>query len=119
MQTQASRVQALIEPAVTAFGFELLGVQVLREGRNPTLRVYIDKQEGITVDDVSLAFEEIKKAGPGGHFVSSRLAVPLDQDPYESPRHVVDHEPHRRGDRNLEGYARGGIERIGAISFET
>lgn len=28
--------------------------------------------EGITVDDVSLAFEEIKKAGPGGHFVSSR-----------------------------------------------
>jgi trimethylamine--corrinoid protein Co-methyltransferase len=28
--------------------------------------------EGIRVDDESLAFEEIKKAGPGGHFVSSR-----------------------------------------------
>ena len=28
--------------------------------------------EGITVDDTTLAFDEIRKAGPGGHFVSSR-----------------------------------------------
>jgi trimethylamine--corrinoid protein Co-methyltransferase len=28
--------------------------------------------EGIKVDDTSLAFEALKKAGPGGHFVSSR-----------------------------------------------
>jgi trimethylamine--corrinoid protein Co-methyltransferase len=28
--------------------------------------------EGIKVDDTSLAFEVLKKAGPGGHFVSSR-----------------------------------------------
>ncbi len=28
--------------------------------------------EGITVNETTLAFDEIKKAGPGGHFVSSR-----------------------------------------------
>ena len=28
--------------------------------------------EGIKVDDTSLAFDVLKKAGPGGHFVSSR-----------------------------------------------
>jgi len=28
--------------------------------------------EGITVDEESLAFEVLKKAGPGGHFVSNR-----------------------------------------------
>jgi trimethylamine--corrinoid protein Co-methyltransferase len=28
--------------------------------------------EGIKVDDTTLAFEVLKKAGPGGHFVSSR-----------------------------------------------
>jgi trimethylamine--corrinoid protein Co-methyltransferase len=28
--------------------------------------------EGITVNDTTLAFDEIKKVGPGGHFVSSR-----------------------------------------------
>ena len=28
--------------------------------------------EGIRVDDDALAFDELKKAGPGGHFVSSR-----------------------------------------------
>jgi trimethylamine--corrinoid protein Co-methyltransferase len=28
--------------------------------------------EGIKVDDTTLAFDVLKKAGPGGHFVSSR-----------------------------------------------
>jgi trimethylamine--corrinoid protein Co-methyltransferase len=28
--------------------------------------------EGITVDEETLAFEVLKKAGPGGHFVSNR-----------------------------------------------
>lgn len=40
---------------------------------NEILGMVMRAIEGITVNDKTLAFEEIKKAGPGGHFVSSRF----------------------------------------------
>ena len=51
MTSQERELCALVEPAVVAFGHELLGVQWLRQGSNSLLRVYIDNQQGIGVDD--------------------------------------------------------------------
>lgn len=45
------KLDALIEPAVEAAGFELIGVEFVRAGKHSTLRVYIDHPDGITVDD--------------------------------------------------------------------
>lgn len=45
------KVQAIIEPAVTALGYELVGIEYLSQGRHSLLRIYIDSEEGITVDD--------------------------------------------------------------------
>lgn len=44
-------VKALIEPVVTGLGFELVGVEFLAQGRHSLLRVYVDRDGGITVDD--------------------------------------------------------------------
>ena len=41
----------MLEPAVQALGFELLGLEFVRAGRHSTLRVYIDHDQGITVDN--------------------------------------------------------------------
>jgi ribosome maturation factor RimP len=40
----------LIAP-VEALGFELVGVEFIRAGKHSTLRVYIDNENGIDVDD--------------------------------------------------------------------
>jgi ribosome maturation factor RimP len=45
------KLNALIEPAVEAAGFELIGVEFVRAGKHSTLRVFIDHPDGITVDD--------------------------------------------------------------------
>lgn len=45
------KLNTLIEPAVEAAGFELIGVEFVRAGKHSTLRVYIDHPDGITVDD--------------------------------------------------------------------
>ena len=51
MREGERRLYELIEPTVNALGFELVGVQ-LRGGRSRGLaRVYIDRDEGVTVDD--------------------------------------------------------------------
>jgi len=45
------QLQAIIEPAVTALGYELVGIELLSQGKHSVLRVYIDHEEGISVDD--------------------------------------------------------------------
>lgn len=45
------QLQALLQPAVEALGYELWGVEHLAQGRHSVLRVYIDAEAGISVDD--------------------------------------------------------------------
>ena len=51
LRERERRLYELIEPTVDALGFELVGV-LLRGGRpRGLIRVYIDHEEGVTVDD--------------------------------------------------------------------
>lgn len=54
-----AQVQELIEPAVTALGYELWGVQLLSQGRHSTLRIFIDKPEGINIDDCAAVSHQV------------------------------------------------------------
>lgn len=47
----AKQLEELLEPGVTALGYELLGIEHLAQGRHSVLRLYIDSPDGITVDD--------------------------------------------------------------------
>ncbi len=51
MANAADRVYELIKDTVNSQGVELWDVRFVKEGASWYLRVYIDKQEGITIDD--------------------------------------------------------------------
>ncbi len=51
MNESARRVKEMIAPAVNALGYELLGVEHHAAPRRSLLRVYIDSEAGIGVDD--------------------------------------------------------------------
>ena len=53
MRQAPANVQKLIEPAVVSLGYELVGVEYLPQGKHSLLRVYIDSDNGITLDDCS------------------------------------------------------------------
>ena len=42
----------LCEPIVKGFGLELWDVRYLKEGAQWYLRVYIDRQEGVTIEEI-------------------------------------------------------------------
>jgi ribosome maturation factor RimP len=44
------QLTAIIQEPVNALGFELVGIEFIRS-RHPVLRIYIDSEDGITVDD--------------------------------------------------------------------
>ncbi|MDC9620887.1 ribosome maturation factor RimP [Xenorhabdus sp. XENO-7] len=50
MSTLEQKLTAMISAPVEALGFELVGLEFIR-ARVSTLRVYIDSEEGITVDN--------------------------------------------------------------------
>jgi len=45
------QIEQLLLPTVEAMGFELWGVEYMSQGRHTLLRLYIDAEQGITVDD--------------------------------------------------------------------
>lgn len=57
--TNTRELKALLEPAATALGFELWGVEYLVRGRHRLLRVYIDGPEGVTVDDCAAVSHQV------------------------------------------------------------
>ncbi len=53
MRADPFNLRDLLEPAVVAVGCELVGIEYLPNGKQSLLRVYIDKSEGVTVEDCS------------------------------------------------------------------
>ena len=45
-----ARLEQMIRPAVEALGFELVGIEQVSQGRHSMLRIYIDHEDGIIVD---------------------------------------------------------------------
>jgi ribosome maturation factor RimP len=44
-------LETVIGPTVVGMGFEFVGLEYLAYGKHSTLRIYIDKPEGISIDD--------------------------------------------------------------------
>ena len=49
-----SKTESLVMPIITANNFELVDVEYVKEAGNWYLRVYVDKEGGITVDDCEI-----------------------------------------------------------------
>jgi ribosome maturation factor RimP len=51
MRKDPYNLTALVGPAVEALGCELVGIEYVPSGKHSVLRIYIDKDGGVTVDD--------------------------------------------------------------------
>lgn len=45
------KIEALLKPTIESMGFDLWGIEYMPAGRHTLLRVYVDKEGGITVDE--------------------------------------------------------------------
>ncbi len=59
MATETSQLETLLAPVVEDLGYELLGVEYHPQGRRSVLRLYIDRPEGITIDDCEVVSREV------------------------------------------------------------
>lgn len=58
----SKRIEALkemLEPAVSAVGMELWGVEFLAQGKHSILRLYIDSEQGVTIDNCEAVSHQV------------------------------------------------------------
>lgn len=86
------RLADLLEPVVSAAGLELESVRVGRAGRRSLLRVVVDAEQGVSLDDIALVSRAVAAEidagglmGPGSYTLE--VSSPGVDRPLTEPRH--------------------------------
>ena len=58
----AERVAALLEPVVSALGMDLEGIRVTSAGRRRVLRIVLDADGGVSLDDIAVVSRDLSTA---------------------------------------------------------
>ena len=69
------KTEQLLEPIITANHFELYDIEYVKEGGSWYLRAYIDKENGITVDDCVLVSRELSDLLDQHDFISDSYVL--------------------------------------------
>ncbi|MEG1346390.1 MAG: ribosome maturation factor RimP, partial [Acidaminococcaceae bacterium] len=59
MSSKLEQLQALLAPVVEALGYQCWGIEFISQGKHSVLRIYIDKEDGILVDDCAIVSRQI------------------------------------------------------------
>lgn len=59
MSAHEKTLESLLAPAVEVLGFELWGLELLTRGKHSVLRLYIESEAGVCVDDCARVSEQV------------------------------------------------------------
>ncbi|MGE5629845.1 MAG: ribosome maturation factor RimP [Caulobacteraceae bacterium] len=83
-------VYKLAKPVIDRYNFELVEIEYKKEGADWYLRIYIDKEGGITVDDCQAVSEEVSdlldEADPIDHSYIFEVSSPGIERPLKTER---------------------------------
>ncbi len=69
------RVWEKLEPELAQLGFELIEVEFGQHGRTEILRLFIDKEGGVTIDDCASASRQVSAALDIDDFIKSQYTL--------------------------------------------
>ena len=120
MRQDPFNLRDLLEPAVTALGCELVGIEYRPNGAHSLLRVYIDRPDGVTVDDCSAVSYQVSglldvEDPVPGHYTLEVSSPGLDRPLFQAHdfERYAGHEVKVRmrfpiaGQRNFRGLLQG------------
>ncbi|WP_455209032.1 ribosome maturation factor RimP [Kaarinaea lacus] len=91
MRQAPANIQALIEPAVAALGYELVGMEQLSQGRHSLLRIYIDSGDGITLDDCERVSHQVSGILDVEDVIHGHYSLEVSSPGLDRPLFSMDH----------------------------
>jgi ribosome maturation factor RimP len=88
----AERIVGLLEPAVAAMGMDLEDVKITSAGRRRLLRIVVDADGGVSLDDIALVSRELsatldRAAAMGEASYTLEVSSPGTDRPLTEPKH--------------------------------
>tara|TARA_B100001250_G_scaffold383939_1_gene378283 strand:+ start:559 stop:1014 length:456 start_codon:yes stop_codon:yes gene_type:complete len=100
MYIQNQKILDLLGPEITSMGFELLGVELVKNKHTSLLRVYIDNFKGIKIDDCVLVSEQIAGLLDVGDPVSGKYNLEVSSPGLNRPL-FTDEQLKKQIDKNV------------------
>ena len=87
----ADKVVALISPVIEDMGYELLGVEYVASGKHSILRLYIDSEHGIGVDDCEAVSRQVSAIMDVEDPISGQYNLEVSSPGIERPLFTLAH----------------------------
>ena len=120
MSSKLEQLQALLAPVVEALGFQCWGIEFLSQGRHSLLRVYIDKEGGILIEDCEAVSRQLSGVLDVEDPISSEYTLEVSSPGMDRPLFVLEQYAAHVGEqvkiklrspfegrRNFQGLLRG------------
>lgn len=85
------RLTEMMQPSVSALGFDLLGVEFVRAGNHSTLRVYIDHENGISVDNCADVSNQVGAILDVEDPIATEYALEVSSPGMDRPLFTIEH----------------------------
>ncbi len=91
-----SRVTGLAGPILSSLGLELVDIEYKREGRAMVLRLFIDREGGITLEDCATVSRELAEILEVEDFISAQYTLEVSSPGLNRPlKKAADYERYR------------------------
>jgi len=87
----ADRVFSTINPVVVDMGYELLGIEYVASGKHSVLRLYIDCEEGVGVNDCETVSRQVSSIMDVEDPISGQYNLEVSSPGIERPLFVIAH----------------------------
>lgn len=81
----------LIEPVAQALGCELWGLEVLSQGRHSLLRIYIDKAEGVGLEDCEKVSRQVSSLMDVEDPIAGQYTLEVSSPGMDRPLYKLEH----------------------------
>ncbi len=85
------KLQELTQDSIEAMGFELVGIEVKRVGRFSTVCIYIDKENGVTVDDCGKVSRQVSAIFDVEDPISDKYNLEVSSPGLDRPLFTIEH----------------------------
>ncbi|HDS1733869.1 ribosome maturation factor RimP [Pseudomonas hunanensis] len=120
MSSKLEQLQDLLAPVVEALGFQCWGIEFVSQGKHSVLRIYIEKDGGIMVDDCAKVSHQVSGVLDVEDPISSEYTLEVSSPGMERPLFTLEQFASYAGEqvkiklrspfegrRNFQGLLRG------------
>ncbi len=91
VMAKVDKLNEMLKPSVEALGFEFVGVEYVGQGKHSILRIYIDHENGINVDDCASVSHQVSGILEVEDPITSQYNLEVSSPGMERPLFTLDH----------------------------